>query len=74
MKQWIEVKARYDKVMENGAEKKEPSYIIVPANSLAEAVSEYLIATKDSMCDIEIESAGETKYIDIYPYQAETDA
>lgn len=72
---YYKVKANYILLDEKtGAEKKEPSYIIVPANSLAEAVSEYLIATKDSMCDIEIESAGETKYIDIYPYQAETDA
>lgn len=72
---YYKIKANYIRLDEKtGAEKKEPSYIIVPANSLTEAVSEYLIATEDSMCDIEIESAGETKYIDIYPYQAETDA
>lgn len=71
---YYKVKANFIRLDEKtGAEKKEPSYTIVPADSLAEAVSGYIAATKGSMCDIEIESASETKYIDVYPYQPEND-
>lgn len=74
MAQWIEVRARYDKMMENGVVKKVTEPYLVDALSCTEdAYDNFIDGMRGTMADYEIEAITETKIVEVYPANLSND-
>ena len=83
MHTWFECKIRYEKVMENGMNKKVTEPYLVDALSFTEAEARIIeemtpfISGEFTVSDIkrayQIASVAETALMDVYPYSAEPD-
>lgn len=70
MANWIEVKVRYDRMMDNGLVKRQTELYLVPADSFREALETFTKGMKDTLADYEIEAIAETKIVEVYRHRA----